>query len=146
MKDNIFYSICAFLFLGVVAFAFVPHILKHSHPTQTEEAQVPIDKKFVVLCPKPKNSVTVSITSKGFVPQITKAHTCDTLVFINSEKLSVFQIGFGEHPNHLAYPGYKEKIIGPGEKLSILLTAFGTYQIHDHLKDEIEGKIVIVNP
>ena len=138
MKDNIFYSICAIIFLGVVAYVFLPHAIEH-FPTF-------VDKKFIASCPKPKNKITVSITNDGFIPQTTKAHICDILTFVNSEKREVFQIGFGEHPTHLAYPGYKEKIIGPGEKLSILLTAFGTYQIHDHLKDEIEGKIVIVNP
>lgn len=138
MNKNVLYAFFAAVFVGAVGFAFFPHIIEHT-PTL-------VDKKFIVKCAKVGRTFEISVSNKGFSPRIIQVDACDKIIFENTEKKSFFQPAFGDHPVHLAYPGFAEKIIGPGKQNFVIMSAYGTYKIHDHIKDEIEGEIIVSHP
>lgn len=102
----------------------------------------PILAKYRVLCGNVLQTHLIVIQRMGFFPNSLKANACDEIIFLNKD-LGSHQVAFGDHPLHLAYPGYNEKLLAPGRSISILLRAYGAYKIHDHLHEELEGLITI---
>lgn len=122
------------LYIAIVVAVFLPHI-KHQKPYF-------VDKKLIVNCPKSLNTSRIKIEKQGFNPKITNVHICETVEFINADSI-YHEVAFGDHPYHLIYPEFKEKAIAAGKSNSVLLTASGTYKIHDHLNEKVEGTLII---
>lgn len=121
-------------YVAVILAVFIPHLI-HKFPTF-------VDKKVIVDCKVPLNTFQVSISSLGFNPKKIETKVCDQIIFKNMGS-SYHQIAFGPHPIHLIYPGFKEKVLVPGTTNTVLLKAYGTYQIHDHLHDNLEAQLII---
>lgn len=101
-----------------------------------------VDKKNILVCHEFKQIRKVVINQDGFNPSQIRATLCDTLIFENKDT-RFHQVAFGEHPEHLVYPGFHEKALKPDQSNQVILTAFGTYTIHDHFHDELEAKLHI---
>jgi len=119
----------------VLSWAFIPHLI---HQFQVGH----VDPASIVKCGKSNKTVQIRINQNQFIPQTTKITVCDTIVFYNISK-KYLDIGFGEHPIHLIYPKYHEKILSPGEKISLQMTSYGDFKIHEHIYDRIEGDIQV---
>jgi len=124
-----------FFLLGVLLWVFIPHILHQSKVGK-------VKAETIVNCGKVAKTHEIKISDSEFIPETTKITVCDEIVFNNVSNKYV-DIGFGEHPAHLLYPNYKEKVLKPGEKTSLQMTAFGRFEIHEHIDDKIEGEIII---
>lgn len=124
------------LYIVVIPLLFLPHILTHAPKF--------VDKKFIVDCKKFGKTIKVEFTDSGFYPSEIKAKVCDRVLFLNTGKI-YHQAAFGDHPDHLLFPGYKEHATPPGKSLTITLSAYGNYPIHDHFNKELEGEIKITN-
>ena len=120
-----------FFFLGYYIFLHVTHHDRHS-----------VDKILIVDCQKTAKTHTITITKDSFNPQIVIAKICDRVIFENTDSL-YHKIAFGEHDEHLIYPGFTEVAIKPQGKNEANLQAYGTYKIHDHFYDHFEGKIIV---
>ncbi len=82
------------------------------------------------------------IISNGIVnPLFTTANKCDTLTFINEDK--VREITFGEHPDHEPYAGIIELDIQKNKNKTITLSESGLYKFHDHLRPETAGQFTV---
>lgn len=103
---------------------------------------VRVDPKMVKSCAEPKNIQTVAIDDQGFTPKKITAQVCDRIMFENTGK-RYHEPAFGPHPNHLLYPGFSEKVLAPGQKETLLLKAFGTFELHNHLNEELEAELVV---
>ncbi len=125
------------IMLAIVGVFFVGKlILVRSHPEQTIAASNVVD------CQMPLIAHQIIITHDGFDPKTIQAKVCDMVVFVNKDTMG-HQPAFGKHPVHLLYPGYTEQFLAPGESSTAILTAFGNYTFHDHMKEESEGTISI---
>lgn len=119
----------------IVLYIFSSHLIHHSLAT--------VSKEYEVSCSTTGDTHTIKINESGFFPEKTEVKACDTILFSNTGKL-YHEPAFGEHPTHLIYPGYKEIAIPAGKSNSVILTALGQYQIHDHIYEELEGEITVV--
>lgn len=124
------------LIVGVIVYIFTSHFV--SHTTQQ------VKKEMIVACSKTGHSQTMDINDTGFHPKNISLKACDILVFHNTGT-KYHQPAFGEHPNHLLYPGFNEKAMKIGTTNTVVLAAIGVYKIHDHIYDELEGEITIKN-
>ncbi len=122
------------LLAGIILATFLPHLFIHTAS--------PIDKKNIIACKAIGQTHSVIITNSGFNPQILKAQACDKVIFINRGNV-YHQVAFGDHPTHLIYPGFNERAMPVGDKNEVILTALGTYKIHDHIYEELEGSLII---
>lgn len=124
-----------FLFLSaVVIYIFISHLI-HNFPYTVE-------KKNVVICSQVGKAYEIKISKDGFSPSSQEAKVCDQVIFINVDQ-NYHQIAFGKHERHLNYPNFKEKLLAPNQTNTFVLAAYGSYQIHDHLNENIKGLIVI---
>ena len=83
---------------------------------------------------------TTEISAAGFSPNYVDAKRCDQLVVYNSGS-STHLLALGEHQNHVKYPGYKETVLKPGEHVELVLGADGSYLLHDHLDERLQGRL-----
>lgn len=108
--------------------------------TKSPEQAVAADR---VTCASSKEAKTITIDMEGFHPEKMTLHACDILTFQNTDT-KYHQPAFGAHPKHLIYPGYPDEPLKPGTSRSVILTAIGTFKIHDHIYDELEGELDIL--
>jgi cytochrome o ubiquinol oxidase operon protein cyoD len=107
-----------------------------------EEGIYQIDGKKTGACQGVHANHVVTIKNSQLSPLYTAAQKCDTLTFINEDKV-IRQIAFGAHPHHDIYAGESELVIPKGKDKTITLSEPGTYQFHDHLHEEIAGNFTV---
>lgn len=122
------------LWIIVVLAVFIPHFVVH---TQTY-----VDKRNIVRCRNPRATHRVEISEKGFNPEKLIANTCDQIIFVNTGS-KFREPAFGPHESHLIYPGYEEELLKSGETNNFVLTAFGDYQLHDHIYNELTMQLQV---
>lgn len=115
-------------------------ILKNSFTPSKGQATLANQR---VTCSSSKAAKTITINMQGFSPQKTTFHACDILTFQNIDT-KYHQPAFGDHPKHLIYPGYPDEPLKPKTSRSVVLTIAGKFPIHDHIYDELEGEIDIL--
>jgi len=118
--------------VGIVIYFSASHFLSHKINT--------VDNSKIIKCTKIGDRKIISISESGFEPKKVIIKTCDNLIFKNTGK-KYHQPAFGEHPDHLLYPGFIEQAMKPGTTNTVIVTAFGNYLIHDHIYDELQGEI-----
>lgn len=137
MKKNIKFllrsTLVLYIFLAL-GYVIVLHVIHHTPQL--------IDNKYLVDCKKSGKLHTVTVTNDRFTPSKIIANTCDRIVFTNKDSV-YHQVAFGDHDDHLIYPGFSEKAIKPNSNNTAILKAFGTYKIHDHFYEHLEGEIII---
>jgi plastocyanin len=122
------------VYIIVIFAVFIPHFFLHTPQY--------VQKNQIVACSKSLHTYEVDISESGFSPTVFTLPVCSTITFKNTGT-KFHQVAFGDHPTHLLYPFYVEQVLSPNKKISLLLTAFGTYKIHDHLHEELEGELII---
>ncbi len=120
--------------LVIIIWVFTGHLFEHNLQTVAKEKQVS--------CQKSNKTIPVTIDKEGFNPREIKVQVCDSIEFKNHDGVP-HQVAFGPHPNHLIYPGFNEQVIFPGKTQSLLLTARGKYELHDHLNEELEVRLIV---
>jgi len=83
---------------------------------------------------------TVEINHNVFDPEQIEASICDRLKFVNKDGV-LHQPALGEHPYHLAYPGFEERGLWTDESNEFILSIPGAFSFHDHLNERIEGSL-----
>ena len=111
----------------------------HSHNGNNDaDALIPPDAD----CQTPGSTINVTVLPKGFSPAGVTAALCDRLVIQNNSDIQVV-LAFGRHDHHLSYPGFNEQTVPPGASVSGVLQARGSFELHDHLKDETQAQLTI---
>lgn len=97
---------------------------------------------YAYLHPVPK-TVTILLTSDGFVPATVTIHKGDTVMFMN-ETDSAFWPASNAHPSHGLYPEFDSKqAVPPHESWSFTFARAGTWGFHDHLAARMQGVITV---
>lgn len=60
---------------------------------------------------------------------------CDTVQIANLGT-ETYELAFGTHDKHIAYPGFTVQTLRPNEYFVLDATQAGTYRMHDHLRDK----------
>ncbi len=85
----------------------------------------------------------VTIKNGKVSPFRTLALKCDTMTFINEDKIS-HVISFGTEYSHQIYAGLSEISLRKGLSKTITLSDTGTYQFHDQAHIETDGSFTVV--
>jgi cytochrome o ubiquinol oxidase operon protein cyoD len=85
----------------------------------------------------------VTIKNGQVSPERTLAFKFDTMTITNEDRQSR-EISFGPHPGHQPYAGVTELTIRKGMNKTFTLSEVGTYQFHDHLREETKGSFTVV--
>ena len=88
------------------------HVEEHCHESSTQ-------------------SHTIVFRDDMVVPEKTVAARCDTII-VKNELSEVIEPAIGSHPKHLAYPGFEEKMLQPGQTYSFRVALTGEFELHDH--------------
>ncbi len=94
-------------------------------------------------CGKVATLHMIVIQHNAFVPSKIIVHRCDIVTFKNEDKNVLYQPALGEHPHHIVYAGFTEKVLGYNQENTFIAHSKGIFLVHDHLKDETEGTIVV---
>jgi hypothetical protein len=121
----------AILALAAVVFGAVLFTNNQSH-ADTVAACVAIgsDRKVVI-----KNNT--------MTPDHVSAPRCDKLTITNNDDINRL-IAFGPHEHHVAYDGVTERLLTPGQSLTVTLNQLGNFEFHDHLHDEVQGTFTVI--
>src|SRR5487761_1548268 len=102
------------------------HVLAHGLPKTVVGVSCPVDGV----------TRTLEIGDHGFNQSVIQAKRCDRLT-ITSTGNAPHLIALGQQYFHISYPGFAEKLLGPGRSLSFSLSVAGTYAVHDHLDEKV---------
>ena len=91
---------------------------------------------------KGKNHL-ITLQDDQMLPKHTEAKLCDTLTVVNRDP-RVRLMAFGVHSRHIHYDGVSEKELETEQSFSVTLNQTGTYKVHDHLQDEVQGNFTVV--
>jgi cytochrome o ubiquinol oxidase operon protein cyoD len=89
-------------------------------------------------CQGQYNKRKIVIRNGQVNPSHTLASKCDTLTFINEDKMSR-KIAFGTYPGHQAYAGQTDLSLPKGYSQTITLSESGNYEFYDQLHPEASG-------
>lgn len=82
-------------------------------------------------------------TTEGYVPEETTIKQGDTVSFVN-ESGTFHWPASDVHPTHEIYADFDPRTpIGPDEVWSFTFTEAGTWDLHDHLRANMRGKIIV---
>lgn len=95
-------------------------------------------------CGVSKKAHTVTIEKDRFKPTEIRVKRCDTLTFLNADD-KLHSAVFGTHDNHVPYGDFAQEYLLPKERISLRLFQSGSYLFHDHLHEEIKGRIIIAD-
>ncbi len=85
---------------------------------------------------------TVEIKNDRFIPESVNAKICEELTIVNKDdKLRL--VAFGVHNQHIYYGGMTEKVLKSDQELTVTLNQAGTYIVHDHLQEEVQGEFSV---
>lgn len=88
-------------------------------------------------------NIEIIMDNSTFTPNDITATVCDKLVFVNREEV-LHEPATGPHPTHTSYPGFDSKQpLQKDEQYDFVLNRTGSYSFHDHLNDQMRGKIKI---
>lgn len=133
------YAVLLVIYLaGLLVFIGLTLLFALRHPQQQNP------KPYTVSCSGSKQqTVQLHIQNNAFVPKTLTAHTCDRLLITNDDQ-AIREIAFGPHDHHINYPGFGlGRVLGPDQQLSITLLLPGNFEIHDHLNDNVQMRIII---
>jgi len=85
---------------------------------------------------------TVRFQPSSVSPGHTDGHLCDRLTFINDTG-AIILLAFGPHEHHISYDGISERVLGPGQSVTVTLIKTGSYGFHDHIQDKLVGTFTV---
>lgn len=87
-------------------------------------------------------SHNVMIMNSKPEPDHVTGKLCDSLTITNMDNIAR-EIAFGPHEDHVPYDGVAEKVLNPGQSLTVTLNQAGNFHFHDHLNDAVQGYFTI---
>lgn len=127
------------LFIGanaVVAIVAVGVIFLGSQRSQQTDAAIAAG------CPKAGENHTLRLNDDRFDKERLTVQKCDTLTISNDDGRS-YQLAFGVHDKHVDYPGYDAAALAPHESITINMIQTGTFEFHDHFRDQAHTVLTI---
>ncbi len=94
-------------------------------------------------CQKTGKIMVILIQNEKFVPNKIAIKRCDIVKIVNKDKNALYLPAFGDHPKHIEYKGFTEKVIGFNQTNSFVAGTIGTFHLHDHIKDKAEGDLIV---
>lgn len=94
------------------------------------------------ICQHVGKSYTLTIHQQLFIPEKLIVKRCDVIKIINQDQ-AVYLPAFGDHPHDLDYAGFPGRVLGYGQAESFVVHTPGTYLLHDHLRDHLNGTLII---
>jgi hypothetical protein len=76
----------------------------------------------------------LTLQGDAFSAQQLTISQCDTVRIVNRDQLT-FELNFGKHDRHIAYPGFHVQLLRPGTSQTFTATQSGSFELHDHLRD-----------
>lgn len=96
-------------------------------------------------CSVPSNTAeshTIMIMNGKTEPGSVTGKLCDSLTITNMDTVAR-EISFGPHEVHVPYDGVAERVLNAGQSFTITLNQTGSFHLHDHLHDEVEGYFTV---
>jgi hypothetical protein len=84
----------------------------------------------------------VTLQNDTFSQRDLTAQRCDTISVINMDSQN-YDLNFGEHDDHVSYPGYDASLLRPNEQIFINAIKTGKYEFHDHLRDNAQLNLTV---
>jgi hypothetical protein len=85
----------------------------------------------------------LTVTNDTFPTSRLTLARCDSVKIFNDGN-ETYELAFGEHENHIYYPGFNnEQTLKPNEFVTFTAVQSGTYSLHDHLRDRAKIELVI---
>jgi plastocyanin len=108
----------------------------------------------IALAHEASDTVTISITDKGFVPNYVTIDSGSRVVWKNDGENPHWPAS-GVHPTHSAYPEHSSsdcagssfdacRGLAPGESYSFMFDQVGKWSFHDHLNPNMTGVVEVV--
>ena len=92
------------------------------------------------------SNVTISITDSGFSPSNATVTAGGQITWTNNSKAKV-QVASGPHPTHTqnqeVSDGKFVLELEPGQSATVTVNKVGAWDVHDHLKPSIKGKVTV---
>lgn len=95
-------------------------------------------------CPQPGKEHTVTLNADAFSQSQLTVTRCDIIKIANLDPAQNYELAFGVHPNHVAYPGFSEQMLRPNEFIVIDTIKTGTFRLHDALRDKAALDLTII--
>jgi hypothetical protein len=122
---------------GMGVSAVTNHFINNYPKNESKKTAITVSE-----CKQKGKNHLITLQDDQMVPKHTDAQLCDTLTVVNRDpKLRL--MAFGVHSRHVHYDGVSEKQLGQGQNFSVTLNQTGTYKIHDHHQDEVQGNFTV---
>lgn len=135
------YSILAFIYvvaIATLATHTVYHALAHGAEHHHEASEIVAQP-----CSSTHHeTVQLTISNNKITPSQLTAQRCDTLR-ITSQDGVAHMPAFGPHDHHIEYPGFEEETLTNGQSNQFVLSAAGTFAVHDHYNDTISATLTV---
>lgn len=105
-------------------------------------AQQQYSQRGAIDCKKPGSTHTLTLQNDAFSTNKLSVKRCDVITVVNKSN-DTFELAFGVHERHITYPGYTMQTLSQNEYLIINARKAGTYQFHDHLRDNAQIELEI---
>ena len=109
-----------------------------------DEAIYQVNGKLTGACQMTQANHEIIFKNGSVSPLHTTASMCDTLTFVNHDKLAR-AITFGAHPAHASYAGVDEYDVPPGKTKTFTLSDAGNFNFHDHQQPAVAGSFLVLN-
>lgn len=76
-------------------------------------------------------------------PKNITGRLCDRLTVFNKDNV-IRLMAFGKHDHHEVYDGIVSEAIAKNQYLTVILNKSGTYLIHDHIHDSVNGSFTVL--
>lgn len=86
------------------------------------------------VCSSPGRAYELILKDGNFTQDHLTVALCDSVKVVNLDAAD-YQLAFGTHDKHVAFPGFRELTLRQNEFMTIDITQTGTYRLHDHLRD-----------
>jgi len=96
-------------------------------------------------CGPSNRTHTIRIGKDSFTPSRLEANRCDKLVFYNNDA-KMRAVVFGTFENHVPYGEFATEYLRPKERVSLKLFKVGTFDFHDHTRQDFEGVLIVNAP
>jgi hypothetical protein len=129
------------LLIAVVSLVIVGVLANRYLKTETQKKK---DLETHLCQPNvPRTNHLIVIEKDILAPTRTVAKLCDTVTVINKDSKTRY-MAFGAHEHHIVYDNHDVQVLSASQSFSFTLVDLGTYEIHDHLQDEVQGTFTVV--
>jgi len=107
-----------------------------------KEAISQVGGKETGACNANKVNHIVTVSEEGVSPSYTSANLCDTITFINQDKVTR-ELVFGTYTQNVSYGGEDKVVLDDGRPETITLNQDGNFVFYDKTNQSIIGNFVV---